>query len=259
MATNLVILHPGRQIAAPVFVMPSIRATSTYPVVNVVMSDRNVIMKTGSEQQFMMDFDMLTASAMRNDYLFIQRADLMARAAQGTKIKMTQWASNSSDFGSSPERDHMKFSWDNNLVGPRDEDFIMETGSTASYRYYRVMSDPLPFDITWQVGAIYFGQWFDAGRDPDYNLAVSYDHNDSGERRARRTITLKWRNLEPSAKEEFQTYIDQYKNIAPVVLYDRNDYVFSGHKCIQCKVKNVNYNMLPLDKWNLTATFEEMI
>ena len=261
MASNLVILHSGYQMAnrptAEVEASYTVDSTSSaYPQAGVLISDRNLTYKSTLEDRLFFVIDM--NDNFQFDYLYIQRADMMANAAQGSYININ-FAASASVALASAETASKQLSWDTNLVGPNSEDFILETGIVSDYRFAGIFSDPLPINIQWQVGALTFGPWFDPGREPHHNIKWQIATNIDGARKNRRSITLKWLDIAEAAKTEFQTYIDNYKNVAPVVLYDRNDYVFDGHKCVQCKVKNVDYELLPLDKWNITANFEELI
>lgn len=256
--TNLVILHAGYQIKNSASVTAATTAGATgYEEEKLLSSDRFTNYKSSSAvTSFSYVLD--NTAAISQNYLYIQRADLLARGVENQFCYVTFEADDNSSF-TSPDSVTSDFSSLHNLIGPGAEDFILETGFSSTNRYSRLTIGDFSESYVVELGSILCGSWFDAGQEPSYNLSVDHKWQNSSAFKPQREISMSWRKVSKTVKAEFETYIDNYRSISPVTLYDRNDYIFNGDKCVNCMLESVTYKIEPLDLWTIDANFVELI
>lgn len=255
--TNLVVLHSGYQIKQAAALESGTATGATgFEEENLMFADRNRIFKSSTAVTSVYYIvDMNTAVAC--DYVYLQRADLMARDLDGEFVYINVDFDDNTSF-TSPQEAQDAFNYNTSLVGPHSEDFIMETGFSGTERYFRAILGSFTSSVV-RLGGIMFGPWFDPGCEPQYDLSVMYEPAKSTSFRPRRKINLVWSKVSGAIRTEFELYVNAYRQFAPVVLYDRNDYIFDGEKCINCKLVGVNYSIQPPDLWTISAEFEELI
>ena len=251
--SNLVLLHNASLLEANAgLISGDLTAESGYDTNTIICSDRNNYFKASSETSSI-NFRCKFNTAQAINYLYITRAKMIVADALGDYIHLTLQADSEPTFESDDLITDV-FNHEINLIG---DDYILETAFTGTYNYTKLTLNTYQETLAFRLGMIYVGAWLDLG-DPKFSLSYDKVANGDTSRFQKRNITLSWQDLTFTQKLAFENYIKKYKHIAPVVLYDRNDLIFGGDKCVQCVLSSANITITEMENYNIDATFVEI-
>lgn len=166
------------------------------------------------------------------------------------------------------------------LSGPNGKDCVFTAafndtiaGTLASYRYFKVILTGGSAH-SFPVSKLYFGAFFDAGKEPDY-FDVNVISNEAEPWRyprgnvlmtksahARNQVTIEWDGLTDAKADEFLTKVLANPVKKHVFLYTATYHdVLFGNRLIHAKVLSDQCTITKRKQdWNdITAVFEEMV
>jgi hypothetical protein len=195
------------------------------------------------------DYDF--GEAVPVDYIFLGRADLMARRIQDDITVLIE-ADDNNSF-SSPESDTFDF----NLTDLKNNDLIMPISFTTSYRYYRITFSTSD-NIDWYLSKLWIGQSFDFNRMPE--IPIKYElknENQNSYYFKRKEFQIDLPKISATKRVDFYNKILKYKQINNFVLWDIEDKIFTNDKHLEyVKLIDVNISNFSWDEYDLTLFFE---
>lgn len=259
MATNLLISAYGIPQRSQLYAGGSTPDTY-FEQANATVGGRGIFFRPSSEgTSSELRFDIGTGDlphAGQPDHLIITRADLMVKKDSASTTYRLD-GSTVSDFTSN-EQETLTVNAAG-LVGPNSEDAVNASMSFSTiYRFWRIVTSTT-VTMFQQYGNAYFGNWIDLGREPSYGASLARAPGNGKYRKPRWVVTFTWQGISDANRQEFIQKALRYKDIAPVFLYDTNDYIFGGHTLIHCWIRQASVSTIQPNVNTITATFEEII
>lgn len=238
MSTNLVILYPhylfrGNKVAFPTGELDK-------PSSNVVTGSRSSFYRSASaisSNSFVVDVDALEEAEQIPDYIYI--AGLNLSIAKGGLVNVKLVGSDTDDFSSSITPASAVDVDLTDLVGRKNEDYIIETTAPSQRQYWKgvIENGTGTVDFKYEFRKMYFGQWFDPLVEP--NAPAVQKFSPSGSRRHVRSFSLSWRGLSNAKLKEFTDKILIHRRYNPVILYARSwDGILNGETVIHASITN---------------------
>lgn len=259
MSANLVILYPHYLFSGNTLEFPA--GETTHPASNVVTGARASFYRSLnaiSSNTFATDIDSLEESEQTPNYIYI--AGLNLSIAKGGLVNVKLVGSDTSDFASSTTPASALDVELGDLVGCKNEDFIIETTSPSQRRFWKgvVENGTGTSDFKYEFRKMYFGQWFDPIVDPDAPASQRYSNN--GTRRSVRNFSLNWRGLSNVKLKEFTDRILLHRRYNPVILYARSwGGILNGENLIHARIINFTLERQRHDFNTIKVDFMEVI
>lgn len=262
--TNLLIGYPSIPLAGTVTLVSG-SEDSSYPLANITTGSRAKFFRMSSASNLIEIRVDLGASLTRSvDYCFIARASLLkSKGATRALLKGSAAdAGYTNIIGTSAALQTRTF------TGPKAEDLLFASGyndqiggsfPSTAYRYWRFEFGDSVTTGKWDFSKLYFGQFFNMGRDPVYPVTVTRQKTKAGERWPRYRFKLQWQGITDSTRNSFISNILNYKDVSPFVLYDTSDVVLMGLKTLHCSIISADIRPEKKDVNAITVTFEEVI
>lgn len=205
-------------------------------------------------------YDMGSAYTDQAEYFILSRADLVEAISTGA-CDITLRGSTDNFAASDVTLLSLLNITEADLVGPHLEDVIVTGALSAAYRYFRLQVLDSGNAKDWELGQIYFGQFFDFGRDPSYPRRMEQKLLARDARFEQLEFQFTWNGITDDKQIEFINTIYTYKEVHPVFLYSTSfDDVLAGNKLVYCKITDGVFKPGPTKDMNaITLTFEEMI
>lgn len=267
MATNLLIAYPQITIDATT-VTTSTSADSSYPIANCITGARaNGTQLASAATSSWVKFDLGASSSKTIEYLIVAGAKSL-KAAGSKKCLLdgsTDDVSYTNICGAASTFQSLS------LYGPHSEDLIFTSDlgdsvsgtlpATISYRYWRFWAagEGTEPSKKWPFSKVYFGSWFDFGRDPIHPRVITKRIRTGSDRQSFYGFTFTWEGI-TSAKlnEAFSKFLGNQD--VPIFLYTSlySD-VLLDHTLVHCTV--ASYTVTPVidNTYTLQITFEELI
>lgn len=254
MATNLYLCYPDAQLTASTITAPTAQDTSV-SFSNTLSGDRQEIYKSDAQATSRnFDYDMGSGGDISPDYFIIARADLI-RNADSADCTITLRGSASGGY-TSPEDEALMLG-SSTLFGPYAEDTILETTYSTDYRYWRLIVATTQ-SVVCQFSKLYFGNWLDLGRDPEYVSRIRKEWKGKNVRKLKRTVTLRWRGITEAKRIAFDEKVATKSDIHPLFLYDKGDNLLDGVKLLHVRMTSHVWDLQTYGT-TLTASFEEVL
>lgn len=155
------------------------------------------------------------------------------------------------------------------LYGPRADDYIQTITVTSAFRYWRAdyttASSKLPHS------KLYFGTYFDWGRDPQYKIerapaSTEFFNSSSGSQRGERIdepvyrFDFKWTGVTEAKIQSFCAYFGRsYFKENGVFLYTSADHqILDSQRLVHCRMINPTCRKIWNNYYEVNITFEEM-
>lgn len=266
MATNLLIGYPDIPFRASAPTVGVGVADTIYPVANIITGPRSQHFTITTAAGIIdITHDLGASLTAPVEYYFIARANTL-KAQGATQLLLKSSPDNvtyTSRIGTTAALQTRTF------TGPRGEDLMFASGlnddvlgslPTSSIRYWKQFIGVASPTKKWQFSKSYFGTFFDFGRDPEApTLSTSADTKDDQNRDPRQLITLTWRGVTNTIRNSFVSTLYRYREVSPVVLYDKGDIVFHGYKTLHARIKSATITPDNTQANDITVTFEELI
>lgn len=258
--TDFYICYADAQVSASVVSATSGysgKSTDDFSIGNALSGARSRHYRTSNSQTaHQIDFDMGSGVTINPDYCILARADILNNSDSGGTHGFTLRGDDNPAYSSVEEQ--TKTYSDNDLIGPNQEDAILELSAySTDYRYWQVDIFSTA-SIQHHFSKLYFGNWLDLGRNPSYKPIIKFGEFHHVKRRRARTITLLWRGISDTNRMLFDSKVAKNADIHPLFLYDKNDNVLNGLKLIHCELLVHTWDYRDNNS-DLNATFRELI
>ena len=225
-----------------------------------VASEHNAVYDLGNDGT-----DDITASC---NFVVLSRLDYMAASATTIDFALQS----SSDDSSYTDRHTITDLSSATLTGVWGNDYVSVFADTSAFRYWRAhFPKTSGSDYQLVIGKIYFGSYFDMGRDPRWQISrlkegdVSYTTSGGIEYTGRiqhpmYEIKLMWEGVTDAVLASFQSEIVAKRYNTPVFLYTQSFHdPLDGKQLIHCKLTEIETENKYTD-WNVvTCTFLEVL
>ena len=256
MATNLLIGESSAVFDATL--EASTTAASGFNAEFSFVGDRAKGFKTNADvTTSQIDIDFGASVTIAPEFLIIARLDLI-RGKDSADIEVRLQMDDNASFAS-PETEEDLTVAIADLVGANAQYFILETSFATAQRYARieiVTTDSFKH----QLPLISFGTWLDLGRDPSYPASIrrSVATTQHGARNPSWQFSFTWDGITDAKRNEFIDIL-RYKDLAPVWLYDQNDYILQGHTLVCAYIEDVQVTPEATNSNQIKITFREVI
>lgn len=156
------------------------------------------------------------------------------------------------------------------LYGPNTNDYITVSTNSTAYRYWRIrIKDTTPTSFALKIGKIYFGSYFDMGREPnDYKLTEikpdSTFRTSSGmvanltTALPKKRFECEWVKLTTDKIDSFYSTLFKYKDTTPIFLYTTvNHRVLDNLRLLHCRIVSAETQPLFNNYYKLKVVFEQ--
>lgn len=258
MATNLYLCFPDAQITASAITAPTAATVSTtddFSFSNTLSGNRQRHYRSDANATSSnYDYDLGSGNDISPDYFIISRADILSNSDSADPT-ITLRGSASGSY-TSPEDEVLTLTTAS-LSGYYNEDVILETTFSTSYRYWRLIIATTE-SFQREFSKLYFGNWLNLGRDPIYPTRIEKEWVGGNVRKMRRVINLRYRDIADDKRIAFEQNIARNRDIHPIFLYDKGNKILKGGKLVHCSLLSHawSFNAYGTD---LDVTFEELI
>lgn len=241
MATNILWAFPDITLNASAHTLPNKGALSGHDldtVVSAARSKRFYFDATSDKPAHLFDLGSgYTLIDNTADYLIV--SDAKATIKDGsTLILLAARAATSGAFTSIVSN-----AWStSDLVGPHDKDYITTFNTTSAYRQWQVQFHASANTANFPHGQIYFGRFFDFGRDPTSSSKTKLDYNqDKGIHQAL-DFEFKYEGITETKRDSFEDKMGQYKDENTIFLYSRSYHAaLFGQRLINCQIVDYKF------------------
>lgn len=267
MATNLLIAYPQITIDAT-SVTSSSSADTSYPIKNVITGGRpNITQLATATTSSWIKFDIGASAAKTIDYLIVAKAKTL-KSAGSKKVLLdgsTDDVSYTNICGAASTFQSLS------LYGPHSEDLIFtsDLANSASgtlpanptYRYWRFWAagEGTEPSKKWPFSKVYFGTWFDFGRDPIYPREVTKRIRTTADRNSFYVFRFTWEGITAAKlNDAFSKFLGN--SDVPVFLYTATYHdPLMDHRLVHAVV--ADYSVTPVidNTYTVSITFEELI
>lgn len=271
MATNLLIGFPDIPASAVEF-YPS---TTTYPFgyENTIRGPRYTAAKFASGTNHEIVYGLggdYTALDNKAQFLILTRADVL-QSMSVTTVKLQ--SDTTSAFGAPTNHVNDTSFSSKQLYGPYSEDTFYTFSLSSAFQWWRIQFTTSSSQAL-RVCKVYFGQWFDMGKDPEAPIDIEPFHErptrvvwPSGTQQQDRTtralyrFRVRWEGITDATVQAFNNKINRYKHINQLYLYtDTVHALLGGYRIVHCRISEVEVvGSSRVNDWNtVTAVFEEL-
>jgi hypothetical protein len=239
-------------------------ADSNHPITNTVTGERGkrFALSIAWDYNANLYYDLGSSVTANIDHVIIARADLL-KALGATNIQLDSSANGSvwgNRAGTSSALQTRTYD------GVRGEDLIFtqtynnDTGTLAgsSHRYWALYFGAVTA-LKSTFSKVYFGTFFDFGREPSYPAIQNRRIQRPGNRDAVYQFTLKWQGITNTKRNELFDKILQYRDVNPVFLYDTDDLILNGIKLLHCRILDASITPITAQYNDVEILFEELI
>jgi len=267
MATNLLIAYPQITTDATT-VTTSSSADTSLPIRNVITGARvNGSQLATSATSSWVKYDIGASTQKTIDYLIVARAKVLQK--QGSKRVLldgsTDDVSYSNICGAASTFQSLS------LYGPHSEDMIFTSelansasgtlSATPTYRYWRFWAAGEGTEAAnkWFFSKVYFGQWFDFGRDPIYPREVTKRIRTTSDRQSFYVFRFTWDGITSAKLNEALSKFLGNREL-PVFLYTATYHdVLNEHRLVHCAIADYDIQTNMDNSYRVSVTFEELI
>jgi hypothetical protein len=226
--TNLFFCYPHFPVNATI---TTSTASTGYSIDNTIAGERHEHYRRNADATSTnVDYDLGSGNNDRPDYFLVARADFLKRGDSSNPALSLRGSVNS---GYTATEDLTLTVTDAELCGRYNEDVILETSYVNDYRYWR-LNIATTATFTHEVSKIYFGNFFDLGRDPLYLSEYKLLKKDQNERKVKRVYKLIYDGITEAKRQAFTDTILKNADVYPVFIYDKNDIFLEGKKLLHC-------------------------
>jgi hypothetical protein len=226
--TNLFFCYPHLPVNATI---TTSTASTGYSIDNTIAGERHEHYRRNADATSTnVDYDLGSGNNDRPDYFLVARADFIKRGDSSNPALSLRGSVNS---GYTATEDLTLTVTDAELCGRYNEDVILETSYVNDYRYWR-LNIATTATFTHEVSKIYFGNFFDLGRDPLYLSEYKLLKKDQNERKVKRVYKLIYDGITEAKRQAFTDTILKNADVYPVFIYDKNDIFLEGKKLLHC-------------------------
>jgi len=146
------------------------------------------------------------------------------------------------------------------LVGPNNDDFIIEHSFVTDRRFWRYRITTIN-SVLIELGKIISGKFFEFNRDPSTPATITSRRKNPKNRREIRIFELTFEGITDAKCEEFYNNIFRFRQFYPVMLYvsGRNE-LLDNETLLHCIVRNWSVEpRTPIDNNRVRISFEEII
>ena len=261
--TNFLISYPDIPFRATM-TLGSATVDSNHPIANTVTGERGkrFALSIAADYNANLYYDLGASDTATIDHLIIARADLL-KALGATNIQLDSSANASvwvNRAGTSAVLQTRSFD------GVRGEDLIFtqtynnDTGTLAgsSHRYWALYFGAVTA-LKSTFSKVYFGTFFDFGREPSYPAIQNRSMERPGNRDSVYRFTLTWQGINNTKRNELFDKILKYRDVNPVFLYDTDDLILNGIKLLHCRILDASITPITAQYNDVEILFEELI
>jgi hypothetical protein len=254
MATNLLISTPGIESSANI--QTHTAEDSDYPAENACYGGRASTFRTGAAvTQSQIDLDLESGNDLSPDHLIVTRLNLLTDR-DSADITVTVKGDDNSSFSSAQSFSDTPGTSD--LLGANSEDWIQTFSPSQAERYWRVQFDTTETEVH-EINFIRLGIFFDMGRDPVYGAKLEPIMGTPGSKRRGYEIRLDWEGITSAKQQAFKEQVVANADVAPVFLYDQNDYCLDGKRLMACRLTSFSSERTAVNEYSVSADFRELI
>jgi hypothetical protein len=241
------------------------------PQYSVISKNRNLFANTTTavDYQYYV-YDMGNADSRSCDYLAVIRADKIQRDRD--KNLDIELYTDADGLGSFTLRHTINYTYTNQRLSPRDQDYIEEfTSFSTTHRYWavRAETDSGATVETWQFTGFFFGTLFDIGSDPEdftakRNLKSSVLTAENGTTHTHAPIyqpiefTISWLGITDAKVLALKNLIDD-ANRHGIILYTTNTDLTDGYSMCHCDSMEVESSRIWTDYNSVTVKLKEVL
>ena len=261
--TNFLISYPDIPLRATMTTNGT--ADSSHPIANTVTGERGkrFALSVAATWSTYLRYDLGSGVTATIDHLIIARASLL-KALGGTTFQLI-----SSSDGITWTEGRAGTSYDlqtKTFDGVRDEDIIFTQAYNTDYgtlagtarRYWR-LNFGASGALMSTFGKVYFGTFFDFGREPSYPAIQNRSMERPGNRDAVYRFTLRWQGITNTKRNELFDKVLQHRDVNPVFLYDTDNLILNGIKLLHCRILDASITPITAQYNDVEILFEELI
>lgn len=254
MTSDLLIGYPDIPFLGSMYTEPP--SESGYDAENALTGARgDYYIALSSVSQSIFEFDMGSGTTRTPEYMSLMRADLMRRH-DSADCTWSVVGSSASNF-SSPVTASGTFAIAD-LLGPRDEDYLTSLVGLSAKRYWRFQINSTA-SFKHQLSKVYFGNWFDFGRDPIFPADKSVEFKEDGNRAPRYLVNLTWLGVTNTVRNDFISKILKWRDVNPVILNDTSGKILDGNRLLHCVITECSFTPRGVNYSDVSLSFEELI
>lgn len=258
MTTNLLWAFPDIPFNASTHTLTDKGAASGY--------DKSTVISGSRSQRFLFDttndapvhlFDLgasYTSLQSKAEYLIVSNANLTQKSGS-TAILLDARTGTGGGFTSI-----VNDSWDSaDLKGPNSKDYIITFSETSQYRQWQVSLNGSNNTAQFPHSQIYFGLFFDFGRDPHYVEEIEPNYYlDKGIYQSI-SLQLTYKGLTNATREDFESKIGKYASEHPIFLYTQSYHsVLLGQRLLNCRIRDYNFTYSNVSANQLVVKLDEV-
>lgn len=271
MSTNFLIGFPD--IPANALNYTPTATTYPYDYTNTIRGPRYTFARFSAGTAFEIVYDLGAGFASLDSqaqFLILTRADLL-QSQGATTVKLQ--SDTTSAFGAATNHVNDASFATQTLYGPYSEDTFYTFTLSSQRQWWRVQF-VTGGSVALRVGKIYFGQWFDMGKDPHspveiekfypYDARHSWTSGTQDQERVYRSLyrfKITWEGVTDAKVQSFNVKVNRYKHINSLYLYtDTVHTLLNSYRLVNVKISDVTV-VSRADKPDfntVTATFEEL-
>lgn len=254
MATNLVLCYPHIPKDASV-TTPLVAGATGFSANNLVTGARERRFRSTSTTaaEWYVTYDLGSGNTLDPDYYLCARADINYGR---NPVNMFGRGSNDSGFSSQDETQSALSS----LQGPNSEDKLQQLSWGTAYRYFRFGFLVPSAAYTVEFSKVYFGSFFDFGRDPVHPRRLDRKILRRTGRDPVYGFQFTWEGISDSTLNSFFDLIVKDKDVSPIFLYTKTAHdILNDHRLIHAWVKDVRIKNRISDNNEVSVTFEEIL
>lgn len=145
------------------------------------------------------------------------------------------------------------------LKGPNNRDYITTFTETASYRQWHVQLHSGASVDTFPHSKVYFGKFFDFGRDPTLQSTMEVGYERDQKIYHAISLNLKYDGLSADTRESFEEKIGQYRDENPVFLYSETyDPILMGQELLNVVIDDYAFTQRNAFQFDLRIRVREV-
>lgn len=257
MATNLLFAFPDIPLNST-HTLTGKSAASGYDEDSVVAGSRSQLFyfDTSSDDPIHL-FDLGASYASlqsKADYLIVSKANLTQKSGS-TAILLDARTGTGGAFTSI-----VNDSWDStDLKGPNSKDYIITFNETSQYRQWQVSLHGSASTAQFPHAQIYFGLFFDFGRDPEYATPIEPKYFLDKAIYHELRIELRYRGLTNAKREEFETKLGAYAAEHSIFIYTESYHAaLLGQRLVNCRIEDYSFDSRSVVSNDLRMILQEV-
>lgn len=254
MTSDLLIGYPDIPFLGTMFTEPA--SETGYDAEYAITGERgNYYIALSSVSSSIFEFDMGAATTRTPEYMALMRADLMRRH-DSADCTWSVVGSAASNFAS-PVTASGTFAIAD-LLGPRDEDYLTSLVGLSAKRYWRFQVNSTA-SFKHQLSKVYFGNWFDFGRDPIFPADKAIEYKTDGDRAPRYILRLDWLGITNTVRNDFISKILKWRDVNPILLNDTSGKILDGNRLLHCIITECTFTPRGVNYSDVSLGLEEII